>query len=432
MIKVGPEDAQHPPGGFASLSIDDWRQFENVDIKFHPRFTVLTGANASGKTTLLGVLGRHFDWRRNYSAEPADRQSRRRWKILRRRIDHEHSSNQSVEIGRLTYGTGASTPIRVLDKSSNAERSEYDLDMPSQQLVEGAYLTSHRLVTGNYVAVNEIPTAFTDPDKLFEQFTKEIRTRWLNGTSPTRSSPQLAFKKGLIAAALFGGSDSEFVESNPVARGIWLGYLDILRKVMPTAIGFNGIRVRMPDVIVETETGDFIVDEASGGLSAIMEIAWQIFLRSRTKDRFTVLIDEPENHLHPSLQREIMPSLLRAFPGVQFIVATHSPFVVTSTAESAVYALEIGRNRRIITRELDYANKAASADETLRNVLGVSSTVPQWAEQVFDGIVDRYANQPLNEVSLRQLRSELKQHGLLKDFPQAVIDATADDPSEAY
>lgn len=182
----------------------------------------------------------------------------------------------------------------------------------------------------------------------------------------------------------------------------------------------------MPDVILETATGNFVIDEASGGISAILEIAWQIFLRSRTKQRFTVLIDEPENHLHPSLQREIMPSLLRAFPDVQFIVATHSPFVVTSTADSAVYALSFNANRLVEARELDYANKAASADETLRNVLGVPSTMPTWAVQVFDEIVERHTRQPLSEESVKGLRDELKRNGLATEFPEALLQVTKD------
>jgi hypothetical protein len=266
---------------------------------------------------------------------------------------------------------------------------------------------------------------------MFDQFTSEVKRIWMN--SPSRqSSPQLTFKKALMSAAFFGSAESEYIEINPIARDIWFGYLNILRQVMPSAIGFNGIRVRMPDVIIETETDDFILDEASGGLSAIMEVAWQIFLRSRVQANFTALIDEPENHLHPSLQREIMPSLLKAFPHVQFIVATHSPFVVTSSADSAVYALEKTKSKRVVSRALDYANKAASADETLRNVLGVPSTVPQWAERVFEQIVERYSHEPLNEGRIQELREELRQNGLATEFPEAIIRTTEDDRPEAW
>lgn len=50
-----------------------------------------------------------------------------------------------------------------------------------------------------------------------------------------------------------------------------------------------------------------------------------------------VLIDEIELHLHPGWQRAVLPGLRRAFPGLQIIVATHSPQVLSRVpAESVV------------------------------------------------------------------------------------------------
>ncbi|MEZ4955198.1 MAG: AAA family ATPase [Saprospiraceae bacterium] len=43
-----------------------------------------------------------------------------------------------------------------------------------------------------------------------------------------------------------------------------------------------------------------------------------------------VLIDEIDLHLHPKWQRLILPKLIELFPNVQFVVTTHSPFVVQS------------------------------------------------------------------------------------------------------
>ncbi|WP_281877265.1 AAA family ATPase [Nocardia sputorum] len=291
--------------------------------------------------------------------------------------------------------------------------------MPHRQKVSGAFLTSHRASAGAYSSIANIPTVFSDPNTLFDQYTGEIRTRWSGGW--TQKSPQMVFKESLISAAVFGSRGNPNVEFNENAAEIWEGFHNILTQVMPSTLGYIRMRIRTPDVILHTKTGDFILDDASGGLSAILEVAWQIFLRSRTEERFTVLLDEPENHLHPSLQREIIPSLLRAFPRVQFIVATHSPFVVTSAADSAVYALYYNQQRRVEARWLNYSNKAASADETLRQVLGVESTMPKWAETLFDSIVSRYAAEGLDESSLRRLRNELKANGLEPEFSDAVI-----------
>ncbi len=49
-----------------------------------------------------------------------------------------------------------------------------------------------------------------------------------------------------------------------------------------------------------------------------------------------VLIDEIDMHLHPSWQTHVLRDLAQAFPRVQFIVTTHSPFVLSSVDSDAV------------------------------------------------------------------------------------------------
>ena len=58
-----------------------------------------------------------------------------------------------------------------------------------------------------------------------------------------------------------------------------------------------------------------------------------------------VIIDEIEQHLHPKWQSNILPSLEKNFPQVQFVVATHSPLVVSSS-EDDVLVLENGQARK--------------------------------------------------------------------------------------
>jgi hypothetical protein len=53
-----------------------------------------------------------------------------------------------------------------------------------------------------------------------------------------------------------------------------------------------------------------------------------------------VLIDEVDTHLHPKWQQLIGPYLQRAFPKVQFIVTTHSPFVAQAATEGGLFVLE--------------------------------------------------------------------------------------------
>ncbi|WP_228142013.1 AAA family ATPase [Acinetobacter baumannii] len=56
-----------------------------------------------------------------------------------------------------------------------------------------------------------------------------------------------------------------------------------------------------------------------------------------------VLIDEIDAHLHISLQKLILPFFSESFPNIQFIVSTHSPFVITSTDnDTVVYDISSG------------------------------------------------------------------------------------------
>ncbi len=52
-----------------------------------------------------------------------------------------------------------------------------------------------------------------------------------------------------------------------------------------------------------------------------------------------VLIDEIDLHLHPRWQRIIVPALLQAFPKLQFVATTHSPFIIQSLSEGVMLDL---------------------------------------------------------------------------------------------
>lgn len=58
------------------------------------------------------------------------------------------------------------------------------------------------------------------------------------------------------------------------------------------------------------------------------------------KSRGIVLIDEIDMHLHPNWQRNVVADLKRAFPNIQFVATTHSPFIVQSLQENELINLD--------------------------------------------------------------------------------------------
>ena len=98
--------------------------------------------------------------------------------------------------------------------------------------------------------------------------------------------------------------------------------------------------------IIQTYKKPFDFNTLSDGYAAILRIFTELMMRMENKkaDAYDingiVLIDEIETHLHIELQKSILPFLTAFFPKVQFIVTTHSPFILNSIENAVVYDLE--------------------------------------------------------------------------------------------
>ena len=392
---------------FKALEITGWRQFGSVQIEFHPRATIITGANGSGKTTLLSILSQHFGWAPAFigTLRIDSRGARRYFSGF---ISDVAGGN--VDVGKLTYDNGAVAALQA-----PTEGASFQIAIPGSQPVPGVYITSHRPVYA-YQKVTEIPTDVKAGDQLFRQYLDNLRQFYQ--PNARIQSPSHRLKGALISLAMFGYGN-QVVAPNDEARVTFEGFSEVLSRVLPPALDFHRIVMQVPEVILETGTGDFSLDAASGGIAALVDVSWQIYMRSRSDATFTVLMDEPENHLHPSLQRSVLPGLLTAFPQAQFIVATHNPFVVTSVRDSNVIVLDFV-DGRVKSTNLADVDRSATANRVLTDVLGVPFPVPLWVEDEVDKIVASVGKKELTTELLSTLRMKLNSIGLGDLFPEVI------------
>ncbi|EGM68091.1 AAA family ATPase [Shewanella sp. HN-41] len=400
---------------FKSISIGSWKQFESINITFHPSVTILTGANGSGKTTVLGVLSRHFGWNRLELFTPTknDDTGIFSWipKIFWRKSEH------LIKIGEIQYDKGSSE-LQI----PRQDGPQYHLQIPNPQHLKGINIPSHRPVYF-YQQVPHISTRKRTKDEAYNLVMQSSLQRYNNGHS---QSSNYYIKETLLSWAI-SGSGNEFITPDQEMREYFLGFELVLKKVLPESLGFKKVAVRSYEIILETESGDFMLDAVSGGVSALIDLSWQIYNCERSEDGgLVVLIDEIENHLHPSMQRRILPDLVAAFPNTQFIVSTHSPLVVGSVKESSVYAFSYNESNRVVSQELDMVNKAKTASHILNSVLGVPVTMPIWAESELDKILSKYRNIQNPEAQFASLRDELFQAGLSDYFPDALLKLSKD------
>ena len=77
----------------------------------------------------------------------------------------------------------------------------------------------------------------------------------------------------------------------------------------------------------------------------VMDLAYRVCmlnpeLESRDQIMGIVLIDEIDLHLHPKWQWNVIDALQKTFAGVQFIIATHSPIVISASKDANLILLD--------------------------------------------------------------------------------------------
>ncbi len=87
-----------------------------------------------------------------------------------------------------------------------------------------------------------------------------------------------------------------------------------------------------------------------------------------------ILIDEIDLHLHPKWQRHVVNDLKNAFPNIQFVVTTHSPFIVQSLKSDEIWNLD---------KPMDVTPNELKIDTVATEIMGVSSPYSESNEELF-------------------------------------------------
>lgn len=401
-----------------SIKLIEWQQFQSVDIQFHDQVTIITGGNGSGKTTILNLLARHCGWNSVSLATPKTEKGTGIVKYFSRLFGGHDKSNDSL-IGNIRYSNN--TEAQLINPNSNV--AQYQITIQGQQNVQCFYIPSHRSIF-KYEPVGNIPTIRKNKQSAFQEVSNSSRQRYEGGGGQSSSFFMKSTLIGWVIQGYGVRSDSkEIMPADNEQIQFFEGFQEVLRKILPPDIGFQEIEIRNMEVVFVCNGGndEFVLETASGGISALIDIAWQIYMFS-TKEHidFTVIIDEIENHLHPIMQRRVLLDLASAFPKAKFIVSTHSPLVVGSVKNSKVYALKHNENGKVESHHLDLTNEARNALEILDEVLGVSFTMPIWVEEKLNAIINQYLTDIKNPKIFSEMRKALAEVGLERLLPSAI------------
>jgi predicted ATP-binding protein involved in virulence len=147
--------------------------------------------------------------------------------------------------------------------------------------------------------------------------------------------------------------------------------------------------------IIQKGKERFSFRDLSSGYSAILKVFVDLLMQTEVSEYSPhsisgyVIIDEIDVHLHASLQRKVLPFLSSLFPKVQFIVSTHSPFVLMSVDDAVIFDMETNAQ---MEEDLSFYSYSA----VLEGVLGikptsliVESTISELSEIINSQDIDR-------------------------------------------
>jgi predicted ATP-binding protein involved in virulence len=389
-----------------SVSVKNFRLFSNFLITFHPELTVIVAPNGGGKTALLdaikiayGPFLSSFPTGKGSAVEDADVRHIKTQAGLGRMEPELPVEILAIDVSgmgwarqRTTLKKRARTTVRLARNLSDYAK-KLQLEAPDVTPTDNwpilAYYGTGRLW-------NQIK--LTDK-KIFDAGFYSRAAGYQDCMQPASS-----YKFFMDWFSYVSRADNHqkirFIEENPTATGEQISnfsgpFSALVRAVRqsvdtvlaPTKWGNLTFSETLGTATVESpDAGVLVVDQMSDGirntLALAADLAWRcVQLNAHLGDRAVVetegvvLIDEVDMHLHPEWQQQVLGSLRRAFPNIQFIVTTHSPQVLTSVHRDSIRMLKIVDDQvdAVTPAHETYAQESRSA---LEDILDVSSRPP--------------------------------------------------------
>ncbi len=355
----------------ASVEIENFRAIEKLTLALDPRLTVLHGANAHGKTSVLGAIAAGLGaipdllsgvFERGF-LDTDPRAGALDSSVVLNAVD---GTSWSGTVTRGQPGRGYVSALRdKMDEIFSACNEGRTVELP-------------------IVAAYDTDRVIFDRTERWSDFKKEF-TRYdaFEGALSSRTNFQ-----GLFEWFYFKEDEELREQRERCDFGYRLADLSSVRHAISSMLDdVSEPRMEMnpPRFMVSIGTGrnseKLALDQLSGGYRAVLalaaDLAWRMaqgnpHLDDPLESEAIVLIDEVDLHLHPSWQQRILNDLARTFPNVQFVVSTHSPQVLTTVGPEHIVELYRGEDGRVAAGSPASATYGAEAGDVLTSVMGTN------------------------------------------------------------
>jgi len=317
-----------------SISVKVNANEENVNILLKGKNLIIVGNNGAGKTKFLNRifdwLNRFYSYHEVYSVENIEKQAA----IYKEQLKYHNKDDQSYTNYERSYNAELEK-IKELDELniifSSAALFKKEI---SQKKVLLKFFQAYRKYESNQA--NQL----TSVDSLFENYKNQI-----NNNHNEASSYFESFLVSMSNYSLLQKGSGNLDEFNRVDGNIRKIESDLksLLESDDLKLHYNLSSLRME--ILQKGREPLKFQMLPSGFASILAIYAELImhaeLRKIDKDSLDgiVIIDEIDAHLHVTLQKKVFNFFANSFPKIQFIISTHSPFVVQSVSDSVIFSL---------------------------------------------------------------------------------------------
>lgn len=336
---------------FTDVNIKKIRHLKDISIpldKKQRKHLILTGKNGSGKTSVLEAMVNYVNVSFHEKAMTL-KHAEKMYNNSLNAVNDLESKNDSEENRQRIYE--AKNTLKLWEN----ELKKFDVGIVINS-------TSDTLLKEKYSQGNFIFAYYEAERELRLEAYKNIEKVELQNKYSIKENPGAKFTKYLVDLKATQAFSKDKAKTEKIEK--WFNsFEDILKKIFEDddlELKFNDETFQFYICASGREAFDF--NTMSSGYAAIFDIINDLIIRMEAQSGLrtefdmegVVFVDEIETHLHLELQKKILPILTKLFPNIQFIITTHSPFILSSLDNAVIYDLENGTFVKEGLRNLPY------------------------------------------------------------------------------
>lgn len=351
------------------INIINFKGFQNETVVFNRNLTVVIGNNTAGKTTLLKALQVGLGaYLQSLKKLPGGTPYRRNFSSLDRFLKFDEKLRDYVpneEKPRITIN--ADFPITQISYENIPEVSFVPVTWYRE--FSGSYTTHTRACAGELIDAVSRMEKQRNEDRQHSVYplvlafgakrTSDSQVKSITKVKERASRIEKAYKFALHDKVDFEGAmewlkhyDKD-IRDKKEFEGTREAFFVALQTAIPalSEIDFDNGEIEAVVSVTGHTPSRHHFSYMSDGLQSMINIVSEIAHRCIELNGFlgsdavkmtpgVVMIDEVDLYLHPHWQKHVLQDLSKAFPMIQFIVSTHSPFIVQSLQEGQLISFD--------------------------------------------------------------------------------------------